>query len=137
MTEREPNHHRFQKDNGKRILVVDDEYDISLTIKVVLEENGFKVDSFTNASETLENFRTGLYDIVILDVKMPEMDGFSLYEKIKKLDDKVAICFLTAADDAYYKTSKKKHPGINENCVIHKPVDNESLLKQIKSTLQR
>ena len=115
--------------------MVDDEYDIILTIKIVLEENGFQVDSFTNASEALENVRTGLYDAVILDVKMPEMDGFSLYEKIKKLDDKVAICFLTAADDAYYKTSKKKHPGINENCVIHKPVDNESLLKQIKSVL--
>ena len=135
MTEREPNHHRFQKDNGKRILVVDDEYDISLTIKVVLEENGFKVDSFNDASQALENFMTGIYDLVVLDVKMPEMDGFSLYEKIKKLDDKVAICFLTAANDAYYKTSKKKHPGINENCVIHKPVDNESLLKQIKSIL--
>ncbi len=120
--------------SGKRILVVDDEYDISLTIKVVLEENGFKVDSFTNASEALENVRTGL---VILDVKMPEMDGFILYEKIKKLDDKVTICFLTAADDAYYGISKKKHPSINENCVIHKPVDNESLLRQIKSTLQR
>jgi len=119
----------------KRILVVDDEYDISLTIRVVLEENGFKVDSFTDASETLQNFRTNLYDLVILDVKMPEMDGFNLYEKIRKLDDKVAICFLTAADDAYYGISKKKHPGINENCVIHKPVDNESLLRQIKSAL--
>jgi hypothetical protein len=63
-----------------------------------------------------------------------EIDGFSLYEKIKKLDDKVAICFLTAADDAYYKTSKKKHPSINENCVIHKPVDNESLLFSCSST---
>jgi DNA-binding response OmpR family regulator len=137
MTEREPNHQGFQKDNGKRILVVDDEYDISLTIKVVLEENGFIVDSFTDASKALENFRTGLYDLVILDVKMPEMDGFSLYEKIKKLDDKVAVCFLTAAGDAYYETSKKNYPGINENYVIHKPVDNESLLKQIKSILQR
>ncbi|MGB6592665.1 MAG: response regulator, partial [Candidatus Nitrosopolaris sp.] len=68
----------------KKILVVDDEYDISLTIKIVLEENGFKVDSFTKASEALEKVRTGLYDLVILDVKMPEMDGFSLYEKIKK-----------------------------------------------------
>jgi DNA-binding response OmpR family regulator len=85
----------------------DDEYDISLTIKIVLEENGFKVDSFTNASEALENVRTGLYDLVILDVKMPEMDGFILYEKIKKLDDKVTICFLTAADDAYYGISKR------------------------------
>ena len=121
----------------KRILVVDDEYDISLAIKIVLEENGFQVDSFTNASEALENVRTGLYDLVILDVKMPEMDGFILYEKIKKLDDKVTICFLTAAVYAYYEVSKKKHPDINENCVIHKPVDNESLLRQIKSILQR
>ena len=63
--------------------MVDDEYDISLTIKVVLEESGFKVDSFTKASEALENVRTGLYDLVILDVKMPEIDGFSLYEKFK------------------------------------------------------
>ena len=73
----------------KRILVVDDEYDISLTIKVVLEENGFKVDSFNDPSQALENFMTGIYDLVLLDVKMPEMDGFSLYDKIKKLDDKV------------------------------------------------
>jgi DNA-binding response OmpR family regulator len=75
MTERNPN---LQKDNGKRILVVDDEYDISLTIRVVLEDNGFKVDSFNDASHALENFMTGIYDLVILDVKMPEMDGFIL-----------------------------------------------------------
>jgi DNA-binding response OmpR family regulator len=136
MTERKTNRKRFQKDNGiKRILLVDDEYDISLTIKIVLEENGFKVDSFNDASQALQNFMTGIYDLVLLDVKMPEIDGFSLYEKIKKLDDKVAICFLTAADDAYYKTSKKKHPSISENGVIYKPVDNESLLRQINSIL--
>jgi len=61
MTERKPNRQRFQKDNGmKRILVVDDEYDITLVVKLVLEGNGFKVDSFTNAFEALENFSTGL-----------------------------------------------------------------------------
>ena len=137
MTERKPNHLRIQKDSGKRILVVDDEYDITLAIKVVLEENGFIVDSFNDASQALENFMTGIYDLVILDVKMPKMDGFSLYEKIKKLDDKVAICFLTAAGDAYYQILKKRYPNINKNCVIHKPVDNESLIRQIKSILQR
>jgi len=120
----------------KRILVVDDEYDIILTIKVVLEENGFVVDSFTDASKALENFRTGLYDLVILDVKMPLIDGFSLYEEIKKLDDKVIICFLTAAG-THYKFLKKNYPSINEDCVIYKPVDNESLLRQIKSVLKR
>jgi DNA-binding response OmpR family regulator len=52
------------------------------------------VDSFTDASKALENFTTGVYDLVMLDVKMPAMDGFSLYEKIKKLDDKVMVFFL-------------------------------------------
>jgi DNA-binding response OmpR family regulator len=135
-TEREPNHQRFQKHNGiKRILVVDDEYDICLAVKAVLEENGFKVDSYTDASQALQNFRNGLYDLVILDVIMPEMDGFRLYERIKKLDDKVAICFLTATDNAYYENLKENYSSINENCVIHKPVDNEYLLKRIKSVL--
>jgi DNA-binding response OmpR family regulator len=128
--------YQIQKDNGvKRILLVDDEFDISLVMKLLLEENGFKVDSFTDAFEALENFSTGLYDLAMLDVKMPEMDGFSLYEKIKKLDDKVIICFLTATDDTYYETLKKNYPAINENCVIHKPVDNESLVRQINSIL--
>ena len=104
-------------------------------MKLVLEGNGFKVDSFTNAFEALENFSTGLYDLAIVDVIMPEMDGFGLYENIKKLDDKVIVCFLTATHDAYYETLKKNYPTINENCIIHKPVDNESLLRQINSIL--
>jgi CheY-like chemotaxis protein len=130
---------RERKSNGqkriKRILVVDDEHDVNLTIRIVLEENGFKVDSFTDAFQALENFTAALYDLVILDVKLPGMDGFSLYEKIRKLDDKVVICFLTAADRTYYEMLRKQYPSINENCVIHKPVDNESLLRIIKSVL--
>jgi two-component system response regulator QseB len=120
---------------NKRILLVDDEYDVNLAMKLVLEEKGFRVDSFTNAFEGLENFAAGLYDLVILDVKLQTMDGFSLYEKIRKLDDKVRICFLTAADKAYYEILKKNYPSINENCVNYKPVDNESLLSLIKSVL--
>jgi len=63
------------------------------------------------------------------------MDGFSLYEKIKKLDDKVIICFLRATHDAYYEVLKKNYLNINEKCMIHKPVDNVSLLRQINSIL--
>ena len=100
---------------------MDDEYDVNL------------VDSFTDASEALENFKTGVYDLAML--KCRRWMDFSLYEKIKKLDDKVIICFLKAAGDGYYEISKMNHPSINENCVIHKPVDNESLLRRIKSVL--
>jgi DNA-binding response OmpR family regulator len=136
--ERESNQRQVQKNKGiKRILLVDDEHDVNLTIRMVLEEKGFKVDSFTDASQALENFTARLYDLVILDVKLPGMNGFSLYTKIKKLDDKVRICFLTAADKAYYDMLKKHYPSIKENCVIHKPVDNDSLLSLIKSILQR
>ncbi len=132
--ERKSNQQQIQKNKRiKRILVVDDEYDVSLTMKLVLEESGFEVDSFTDASEALENFTTGLYDLVILDVKMPAMSGFSLHKKIRELDDKVTICFLTAADEVYYEILKKRYPNIDENCVIRKPVDNDSLLRRIKS----
>jgi DNA-binding response OmpR family regulator len=134
--ERKSNQQQVQKNKRrKRILLVDDEYDVNFTIKLVLEKNGFKVDSFTDASGALENFRAGLYDLVILDVILPIMDGFSLYEKIKKIDDKVIVCFLTAADKGYYEILKKHYASINENCVIHKPIDNESLLRIIKSLL--
>jgi two-component system response regulator ChvI len=126
---------RQQVQKNKRILLVDDEHDVNLTIRLVLEENGFTVDSFTDASQALENFTAGLYSLVLLDVKLQAIDGFSLYEKIKKLDDKVRICFLTAADKAYYEILKKSYPSIKESRVIHKPVDNESLLRLIKSVL--
>ena len=60
------------------------------------------------------------------------MSGFSLYDEIRRLDDKVPICFLTAADELYYETLAKSHPNIDESCIIHKPVDNDSLVRQLK-----
>jgi len=130
---KESNRQQVQK--NKRILLVDDEHDVNLTISLILEENGFKVDSFTDAFQALKNFTAGLYDLVLLDVKLPAMDGFSLCQEMKKLDDKVRICFLTAADRTYYEILRKHYPSIKENYVIHKPVDNDSLLSLIKSVL--
>jgi PleD family two-component response regulator len=72
----------------KRLLVVDDEYDTNLTLKVVLEESGFKVDSFTDPLAALQNFKTGVYDLALIDVRMPAMNGFGLYNEIRKLDIK-------------------------------------------------
>ena len=114
----------------KRILVVDDEYDTNLTLKVVLEESGFKVDSFTDPLAALQNFKTGVYDLALIDMRMPVMNGFGLYNEIK-------ICFLTAVDDTYYETFRKQaYPNYDENCIIRKPIGNEALLKQIKSIIR-
>jgi DNA-binding response OmpR family regulator len=65
----------------KSILVVDDEYDTNLTLKVVLEESDFKVDSFTDPQAALRNFKTGLYDLALIDMRIPVMNGFGLYNE--------------------------------------------------------
>jgi two-component system, OmpR family, response regulator ChvI len=120
----------------KRILVVDDEYDTKLTLKVVLEESGFEVDSYTDPEAALRNFKTGQYDLALIDMRMPVMDGFGLYDEIRKLDNKFKICFLTAAEDTYYETfMKQAYPNRDENCILRKPIENELLIKQIKSII--
>jgi DNA-binding response OmpR family regulator len=81
-----------------KVLIVDDEPYVNLTLKMVLEEKSFEVITFTNPMSALENFRKGLYDLLILDVKMPNMTGFQLYREIKKIDDKAKVCFLTAGE---------------------------------------
>ena len=68
----------------KRILLIDDEPDITFTIKDILEDNGFQVDSFNDPILALNYYEVSFYDLVILDIKMPKMDGFELYTKIKK-----------------------------------------------------
>lgn len=77
----------------KMILIVDDEPDITSSLKITLEDNGFEVDSFNDPILALENFRKRLYSLLILDIKMPKMNGFELYTKIKKIDDKVRYVF--------------------------------------------
>jgi CheY-like chemotaxis protein len=100
------NTQKRNEDNNKkkRILVIDDELDILLVLQLVLEQAGFKVSSFDNALTALSNFEIGLYDLAILDVKMPQMNGFQLYEKIIEVDRSVKVCFITAAaiEEAYY-----------------------------------
>jgi DNA-binding NtrC family response regulator len=124
----------YSNNNNKKktILIVDDETDVNYTFETVLEENGFMVDSFDNPVLALNDFKAGLYDIVLLDIKMPEMDGFKLYEEMRKVDNTFKVCFLTASEmfyeeyrRAYYSTMHEHYP------IIQKPVKNEELIKQI------
>ncbi len=119
-----------------RILVVDDEPDIAFALKVGLENNsGFIVDTFDDPIEALSNFKAGKYDLLLLDIKMPKMDGFELYKEIKKKDDKVKICFLTASE-SYYDEFKGTFPKLNIRCFARKPVTIEELTNAIKEELK-
>jgi DNA-binding response OmpR family regulator len=115
----------------KKILVVDDEADLTMLCNLALEYHGFKVDTFNDPQEALSNYKPGYYDLVILDIKMPKMDGFELYDEIKKKDEKAKICFLTASELYYEEFRKRKYNAIDKNLFIRKPIENEELLKKI------
>jgi len=121
-----------------RILIVDDEDDITFLFKMVLEDNGFKVDTFNHPLVALQNFTAGTYDLVLLDMLIPNMNGFELYQKIRMLDDKARVCFLTT-NGINHKEIRKKvaYATIDypENCFIIKPIENEELIKIVKSQL--
>ena len=120
----------------KRILIIDDDPDITITISKVLEQNGFKTDTYTDAVLGYENFRRGQYDLVILDIKMPE-DGFHLYQKLKKIDSKVKICFL-AATELFHEEIRKEHgfDEFNQETFLRKPIDTKDLVYQINKLLE-
>ena len=82
-----------------RILVVDDEPDIASLLKMALEYDGSfnSVQTFDDPLQALSNFKAGLYDLVILDITMPKVNGFDLYQEMTKIDSKVKFCFLTGS----------------------------------------
>ncbi|MFL6395308.1 MAG: response regulator [Nitrososphaeraceae archaeon] len=67
-----------------RILLVDDDVDITTSLKIGLEDNGFVVDAFNDPLLALSNFKPGIYDLLLFDIRMPQLSGFDLYDKIKK-----------------------------------------------------
>jgi DNA-binding response OmpR family regulator len=119
----------------KRILIVDDEQDIISVFRMVLEMNDFEVDAYNDPLLALSNFKQNAYDLVILDIRMPVINGFELYKKIRKVDDKVKVCFMTAFDD-YRQEFKKSFPMLDEiKCFIRKPKAVEDLVNHVATIL--
>ena len=118
----------------KKILLVDDEPDITFTIKSMLNDNGFQIYTFNDPITPLKLYRSNFYDLVILDIKMPKMDGFELYIKIREKDPKVKICFLTAIatfDQEFRKVRSEVGRIIAEECFIQKPITTEDLIRKL------
>ncbi|MGA9154834.1 MAG: response regulator [Candidatus Nitrosopolaris sp.] len=117
-----------------RILVVDDDSDICFVLQSVLGGNGFVVDSYDDPLIALKKFKADLYNLVILDIKMPELNGFSLYREIKRLDKKVKVCFLTAGE-MYNAVPSDIFSSLPANCFIRKPIENEELIARINDII--
>jgi DNA-binding response OmpR family regulator len=122
---------------NKKILLVDDEPDITRLVRMVLEVNGFVVDSYTDPTLALSNFKPRLYDLLLLDIKMPKMNGFDLYQKMKEIDNSnVKICFLTASE-LFYEEYRRldAYPSLDKAYFIQKPCRNEELIRTLNEIM--
>ena len=120
-----------------RILLVDDEPDIAALLKMALEHDGSFdiVKTFDDPTLALSDFKAGLYDLVILDLTMPNIDGFDLYQKMKKIDNKVKFCFLSGRETCRDEPSKGDHSMIDD-MFIRKPITITNLLKEVHKRLR-
>ena len=127
----------MNKKSNNRILLVDNEPDIALAFKIGLEYNGFVVDAFNDPQIASANFKDGLYDLLLLDIKMPKMTGIEFYQRMKEIDKKVKLCFITASEIYYYeKITKELLPALGVRRLIRKPIKIEDLVKQLKQELE-
>jgi len=120
----------------KRILVVDDEPDITMSIKNGLERKGFEVHVYNDPLKVLTDFKSDAYDLMLIDIRMPKMNGFELYREIKKKNDKVKTCFFTAFE-IYYEEFKKMFPDLEVKCFIRKPITINDLVAHINLEFER
>jgi len=112
---------------------VDDELDITSSLKMGLEDNGFVVNTYNDAVSALSDFKSGVYDLALLDIKMPQINGFELYEKIKEIDRNVKACFITA-HEVYYESLKEIFPYMDCDCYV-KPIKIEDLVRRVEAHL--
>jgi two-component system, OmpR family, response regulator ChvI len=120
---------------GRKILLVDDEADVVSTFKMILEMNNFEVNGYTNPLSALSDFQPNEFGLLILDIRMPVMNGFELYKKIKEIDKRVQACFITAYED-YRDEFKESFPMLDEaKYFIRKPKAIQDLVNHVATLM--
>ena len=128
----------YNQKRKKRILLVDDEPDHCMVYQIVLEDAGYECKSYPDSVKALQEFRPSYYSLVILDIKMPKLDGFAFCEKLRELDKNIQIIFITASEVYYENFRKQYYPeisnDININC-LQKPIGNQELIQIVNMTI--
>jgi CheY-like chemotaxis protein len=120
----------------KKILLVDDEPDMTAMLKMALENAGFTIDTFNDPLLVLKSFKPNLYDLVVLDVMMPKMDGIELCNRLKEVDPGIKVCFLTASNEvSREKLSKDKHCELDKNLFLEMPLPLNRIVEEINKRI--
>lgn len=125
------------KTQNKRILIVDDNTDIGFTLRIGVEDNdsSMQVDSYDNPINALLDFKPNFYDLLLIDVNMPLMDGFELCEKLLQKDINVKVCFMTSGE-INMDAAREVHPLKSIGCFIKKPITTDALARRIRAELE-
>ena len=118
----------------KKILHVDDEDDVKTVVKTILEKDGFEVVSANSGREALRELEPNEFDLILLDVMMPDMSGWELFTSITKLRPEYKVIFLTVLESSEEKLKQLKEYGIKD--YITKPFDRDDFLSRVKKALE-
>jgi DNA-binding response OmpR family regulator len=118
----------------KKILIVDDEPDITTILKMGLEQAGYSVTTFNDPERALMYFEPKKYDLLLIDIRMPKMNGFELYRAIIKKDANVKVCFITAFEIYDYEF-KRVFPSYMIHCFIKKPITIKDLVSIVREQI--
>ncbi len=115
-----------------KVLLVDDEPDVVYLVKKSLERNGFAVDAYTDPILALQNFKGGVYSLLLLDIKMPKINGIEFFKRVEKEDDKVKVCFFSASEYLTSNVKDKFYNSPDKFLFISKPISIPEMTRQIK-----
>jgi two-component system catabolic regulation response regulator CreB/two-component system response regulator ChvI len=118
------------------VVIVDDDPDITKLYMTALEGEGLKIDTYNDPRKALSNFKPNHYDIALIDVRMPDMNGFDLCKEMKKLDSHMKVCFITGYE-VNYKALQEIFPDMTQESYISKPTAVSDLKKHILHLLQK
>jgi len=124
----------MNKTNGSRILLAEDEETLAVGLEYNLNEEGYKVDWASDGKQALEHFESGNYDLIILDIMLPYIDGFEVAKRVRKKDPQMPILMLTARANA---KDRVKGLEIGADDYLTKPFHLNELLLRVKGMLKR